>query len=128
MTTSSRGLPYAVYKIPLSTAGDVYPSPSGLFQITRGPLVGQVSFRPVASVWKFRCGPPHCVQGMPAGGAASRGTRRSRTRAGAAKVSVRNVRRSMSVPFDEQDAEEPLFFTTVVPDGDRLDPIDARRL
>ena len=63
VTISSPGRPYMVYRIPPSTDGDEYPSPSRRCQITLGPAAGQLDFSPLLSVVKFLCGPPHCVQG-----------------------------------------------------------------
>src|SRR5437588_4509937 len=67
-TTSSRGLPYIVYRTLFWTAGELYPSPSGRFHMTFGPPAGHCSFNPAASVWKLRFGPPHWVQGTAAAG------------------------------------------------------------
>src|SRR5215204_4327181 len=67
---------------------------------------------PVASVWKFRCGPPHCVHGTPGAAAALAGTAEGLAGAGfgavgfapgfavwaiagAASAMLRNVRRSI---------------------------------
>ena len=71
-----------------------------------------MSFKPVASVWKLRWGPPHCVQARGFADAAVRGAGAAlrgaciaallaRPNAGAANAIVRNVRRSIGVPFQE---------------------------
>src|SRR5262245_25913961 len=65
VTVSCPGRPYIVYRTLPSTDGDEYPSPSGRFQITFGPAAGQAGFKPLVSVVKLRCGPPHCVQATP---------------------------------------------------------------
>src|ERR1700674_3290542 len=90
-TTSSRGLPYMVYRTLFSTAGDEYPSPSWRFQMTFGPLAGHCAFNPAASVWKLRVGPPHWVQGTPGGTPAE--ARPFRAKPAAAAATCRKVRR-----------------------------------
>ena len=91
------------------------------FHTTGGPLAGQVSLMPLASVWKFRWGPPHCVHGtagaagLTAGAAGLTADRAAGfgaglggcASAGAASAKVRNVRRSMVRSFRQRQRSAP---------------------